>query len=114
MDIAYSVLFAKMNAPTQAIRLTGEYHLLTDDRNKTNVTNEVDLLSCSSCGAYFVPTRQIEWAIERVLEKVSIYKEFKGDLEEAAKICPDCRREFGNIKNAKKLLTQLSMKARGV
>ena len=87
-----------------------EYYLLTDDRNTTNVTNEVDLFRCVSCGTYFVPTRQIDWAVERVREKVSAYREFTDDLERAMTICPDCRREISNIRNAKRLLAQLSSK----
>ncbi len=106
--------FCQDECPTQAIRLTQEYHLLTDDRNTTNVTNEVDLFKCTSCGTYFIPTKQIDWAIKRTVEKIGAYKELSGDLKEAMKVCPDCRRETSNIRNAKKLLAQLSSKVRAI
>ncbi|MEM2971222.1 MAG: 4Fe-4S dicluster domain-containing protein [Candidatus Bathyarchaeia archaeon] len=104
--------FCQDECPTQAIRLTDEYHLLTDNRQTTNVTNTVDLLGCVSCEKYFVPQSQIDWALKRINEKVPAYKEFQGALKKAMEICNDCRRTITNIKNAKKLLTQLSIKAR--
>ncbi|MEM2994687.1 MAG: 4Fe-4S dicluster domain-containing protein [Candidatus Bathyarchaeia archaeon] len=104
--------FCQDECPTQAIRLTGEYHLLTDNRQTANVTNTVDLLGCVSCKKYFVPQSQIDWALKRIVEKVPAYKEFQGELKKAMEICIDCRRTIVNIKNAKKLLTQLSIKAR--
>jgi len=104
--------FCQDECPTQAIKLTREYHLLTNDRSTENVTNEVDLLKCVSCGTYFIPPRQIDWAIERVGEKVGAYKEFSDDLKETMKLCSDCRREISAVRNAKRLLAQLSTKAR--
>jgi len=104
--------FCQDECPTEAIKLTREYHLLTKDRETTNVTNEVDLQSCSSCNGYFVPRSQIEWAIKRIEEEVPEYKEFSKQLKTAAEICIDCRREISRIIDAKKLLAQLSAKAR--
>jgi Ni,Fe-hydrogenase III small subunit/NAD-dependent dihydropyrimidine dehydrogenase PreA subunit len=106
--------FCEDECPTQAIKLTQEYHLLTDNRNTENITNEVDLLKCVSCGTYFVPSRQIDWTIERVGEKVGAYKEFSSDLKETMTICLNCRREISAVKNAKRLLTQLSSKVRTI
>ena len=98
--------------PTQALKLTREYHLLTDNRSLTNVTNNVELFRCASCGTYFIPSRQIEWAVERIIEKVNLYKEFRLDLKNAMEICQNCRKEIDNIRKAKKLLSQLSLKVR--
>ena len=106
--------FCEDECPTQAITLTKEYHLLADNRNMINVTNEVDLFRCVSCGKYFIPIRQIDWAIENIVEKVGTYKEFTDDLKEAMKLCPNCRGEISNIRNAKKLLERLSSKVRVV
>jgi Ni,Fe-hydrogenase III small subunit/Fe-S-cluster-containing hydrogenase component 2 len=102
--------FCEDECPTEAIKLTREYHLLTDNRNTANVTNEVELSKCTSCGTYFVPTRQIDWALERIENQVSEYKEFHSDLKTAIEICPSCRRKIRNVRNAKKLLSQLSTK----
>lgn len=106
--------FCQDECPTEAIKLTREYHLLTNNRQTTTVTNEVNLINCSICKANFVPTNQVNWALNRIDEKVPLYKEFRKPLENAMEICSDCRRKIGNIKNAKKLLTQLSTKARAV
>lgn len=102
--------FCQDECPTEAIKLTREYHLLTDDRSTANVTSEVDMSRCASCGTFFTPIRQIDWALERIEDKVAEYKEFRGNLKTAMDICPSCRRKIGNIKNAKKLLAQLSAK----
>lgn len=104
--------FCQDECPTEAIKLTKEYHLLTDNRNTANVTNEVALVNCAECNANFVPTSQIDWAVDRVIEKVPTYKEFKDTLKASMETCYDCRKEISNIKNAKKLLAQMSAKAR--
>jgi len=104
--------FCQDECPTEAIKLTKEYHLLTDNRNTATVTNEVSLVDCAACKANFVPTSQVDWAINRVMEKVPAYKEFKGTLKNSMETCYDCRKEISNIKDAKKLLAQLSAKAR--
>jgi len=104
--------FCQDECPTEAIKLTREYHLLTDNRETTNVTNEVDLHTCSSCNKYFVPDSQIKWAIRRVEENVPEFKEFTEQLKSVVEICTECRREIDRIRNAKKILTQLSAKAR--
>ncbi|MCK4474761.1 hypothetical protein KAU30_02865, partial [Candidatus Bathyarchaeota archaeon] len=79
-----------------------------------NVTNEVDLFKCASCGTYFIPTRQIDWALERIENEVSEYKDFHSDLKNAMELCLNCRRKISNIRNAKKILAQLSAIARAV
>ena len=103
--------FCQDECPTQAIKLTREYHLLTDNRKITHVTNEVEMFKCNVCGTYYAPSRQIDWAVERITEKVSIYREYSVNLKKAMEICPNCRREIDNIRKAKKLLAQLSSKA---
>jgi len=104
--------FCQDKCPTEAIKLTREYHLLTKDREATNVTNEVDLQTCSSCNGYFVPRSQIEWALKRIEENVPEYKEFNKQIKSIAEICVACRREISRIRGAKKLLVRLSAKVR--
>lgn len=101
--------------PTQAIRLTREYHLVTSNRQAAMVSNEVDLLSCSICGSVFFPEKQIDWALKRIImEKLPAYSEFNKDIQNAMKICMRCRRSMTSIKEAKRLLSRLSEKARGL
>jgi Ni,Fe-hydrogenase III small subunit/NAD-dependent dihydropyrimidine dehydrogenase PreA subunit len=104
--------FCQDECPTQAIKLTREYHLLTNNRGVTYVANDVNLLQCALCGAFFFPQRQIDWALKRIIEKVPIYREFNDGILEAMKVCLKCRREIINVKNAKKMLAKLSAKAR--
>lgn len=99
--------------PTQAVRLTREYNLATNNRQATMVSNEVDLLSCAVCGGAFFPEKQIDWALKRIaVEKVPAYSEFSGEILNAMRICAKCRRSIGNIKEAKRLLSKLSEKVR--
>jgi hydrogenase-4 component H len=104
--------FCQDECPTEAIKLTTEYHLLTKDREGTNVTNEVDLQACSSCNEHFAPASQLEWALKRIQENVPEYREFNDKLRAALSICVDCRRKISRIKYAKKILTQLLAKVR--
>jgi Ni,Fe-hydrogenase III small subunit/Fe-S-cluster-containing hydrogenase component 2 len=104
--------FCQDECPTEAIRLTQEYHLLTDNRTTTNVTSEVDLFECSSCGTCFMPVRQLDWTLERIENEVREYKDFHHDLKTTMELCPTCRRKISNIRNAKRLLSQLSSKTR--
>lgn len=100
--------------PTQAIRLTREYHLVTNNRQTTIVSNEVDLLNCSICGGAFIPEKQVNWALKRItMEKVPAYSEFSDGILSAMRICMGCRRDIKNIKEAKRLLSRLSEKVRG-
>jgi len=104
--------FCQDECPAEAIKLTREYHLMTDDRKTTNVVNEVDLHSCLSCNQPFAPYSQIDWALRRIEENVPEYKEFSKQLSSAMEICVDCRRKISRIRDAKKILTQLSVKVR--
>ena len=106
--------FCQDECPTQALKLTREYHLLTNDRQSTKVVNEVNLIDCAFCGEAFFPEKQIDWALKRIVEKVPLYKSFQRDILDAMKICLECRREIKNIKEAKKLLSQVSEKARDI
>jgi len=81
-------------------------------RETTNTKNEVSLLGCASCGTYFIAEAQIDWAIEKVTQKASVYGDFSDDLRKAMRLCGSCRRKIQNIRNAKTLLEQLSSSVR--
>ena len=104
--------FCQDECPTEAIKLTREYHLLTKDREAANVTNEVNLQACSSCNGFFAPQSQIEWALKRVEEKIPEVKEFSEQLKGIVEVCTDCRREINKIREAKKILAEISTKTR--
>jgi len=106
--------FCQDECPTQALKLTREYHLLTNDRQSTKVVNEVNLIDCAFCGEAFFPEKQIDWALKRIVERVPLYKGFQRDILDAMKICLKCRREIKNIKEAKKLLSKISEKTRDI
>ncbi|MEM1550749.1 MAG: 4Fe-4S binding protein [Candidatus Bathyarchaeia archaeon] len=107
--------FCQDECPTQAMRLTGAFHLLTSNRQVTRIENEVDLLTCMICGNAFFPEKQIDWALNRIVEeKVPSYKAFKGTIQKAMEICTNCRKGIWNIRKAKKLLTELSEKVRSL
>ena len=104
--------FCQDECPTQAIRLTREYHLSTDNKKTAYVINKVEMFRCRVCGSYYVPSKQIRWAIERIMEKAVVYKNLRKELEDAMQICPECRRKIVNIRNAKRLLASLAIKTR--
>ncbi|MBS7640225.1 MAG: 4Fe-4S dicluster-binding protein [Candidatus Bathyarchaeia archaeon] len=105
--------FCQDECPTKALKLTGAYHLLTNDLQKARVENEVNLLTCAICGGTFFPEKQIDWALKRIVEeKAPIYRDFSSEILDAVKICTNCRRSVESIKKAKRLLTKLSEKAR--
>ena len=104
--------FCQDECPTQAIRLTKEYHLSTDNKKTAYVMNEVEMFRCRICGSYYVPSEQIRWAVERIMEKAAVYRDLRKELEDAMQICPECRRKIVNVENAKKLLTSIAIKTR--
>jgi len=103
--------FCQDECPTEAIRLTGEYHLSTVNREDAYVENEVETLRCRVCGSYYAPLRQVDWAIKRIVERADIRDELVRELRRAAEICPDCRMKIDNIKRAKRILARLSLRA---
>ena len=104
--------FCQDECPTQAIRLTREYHLSTDNKKTAYVINKVEMFRCRVCGSYYVPSKQIRWAIERIMEKAAVYRNLRKELEDAMQICPECRRKIVNIRNAKRLLADFAIKTR--
>ena len=104
--------FCQDECPTQAIRLTREYHLSTDNKKTAYVMNKVEMFRCRVCGSYYVPSKQIRWAIERIMEKAAVYRNLRKELEDAMQICPECRRKIVNIRNAKRLLADFAIKTR--
>ncbi|MBX5326129.1 MAG: 4Fe-4S binding protein [Candidatus Bathyarchaeia archaeon] len=103
--------FCQDECPEDAIKLTREYHLVFTDRKQASVTTDVDMQKCSSCGAYFMPQRQLKRALERTEEKVAEYKRYHDYLKETIGVCLSCRRKISNIKKAKQLLSRLSVTA---
>ncbi len=94
--------------PEEAITLTGEYRLVTADRNTAFTKVELNVEKCSVCGKHYTLPGIATKGIERMLEKQSHYKQYSKSLGEAAKICLDCRNNLDNIRNAKKLLLTLN------
>lgn len=95
----------------KAIRFTQRYSLINSHRDAMNVKNEVDLARCCSCGAYFLPEEQIKWALARVTEKVQRSKDYSRGLDQAVRICHQCREQIANIRRAKNILYSISSHA---
>ena len=70
------------------------------------------LKTCPVCGKGVVPIAQVDWAVKRTDEKLSLDDDIQPRIREAAGICPNCRRDnIGMIKEAKRTITSIDLKA---
>jgi len=74
--------------PEQAITMSREFELATENKSDLNITMELTMVKCQECGTAFT-TQRIRDKLMAVLPK-------KIEIEPAAldwlKLCPDCRR----------------------
>ena len=96
--------------PTEAVKLGTDYRLWFKSKEEAKSEATVELHRCSGCGTPYAATRHLEWAVDRVVEKVEPYREFRAELMDASSTCPSCRTTVGNIRRAKALLTNLTIK----
>ena len=74
--------------PEDAITMTQEFELATDDKNDLFITVNLNMVKCERCGKLFATQRMVDKLTEK-LPKV-IYLE--PDDIRWLKICPDCRK----------------------
>ncbi len=97
--------------PDDAVKLTRESQLIFKDRKAAVVTADIKLLKCSQCGAFFISPRQIENALNRIVENAEEYIGVREDIKKAMQLCLNCRMKIPNVRKAKLLLAKLTDKA---
>lgn len=97
--------------PSEAIELTYKDTLWFADKEAAISEATVELRECSLCGLSFASSRQIDWAIKKIEEKLPIPQEVHDQLLKNSSICTDCRKKSINeVEEAKKILTSLALR----
>jgi len=95
--------------PSEAVELTYKDKSWFEDKEIAMSETTVELKKCLLCGLPFVSSRQIDWAMERIEEKLRIPKEAHDQLLKSSHICTDCRRKgINEVKEAKKILASIA------
>ena len=98
--------------PSEAVELTYKDKSWFADKETATSEATLELKKCLLCGLPFVSSRQIEWAMKKVEEKLRIPAEARGQLLRSSSICTDCRRKgINEVKEAKKTLASLAMRS---
>lgn len=97
--------------PSEAIELTYKDKLWFADKEAAISEATVELKQCLLCGLPFTSSRQIDWAIKKIEEKLPISQEAHDQLLQNSSICTDCRKKSINgVKEAKKILVSLALR----
>jgi len=97
--------------PSEAVELTCKDKPWFENKETATSEATVELKKCLLCGLPFVSSRQIDWAMERIEEKLCIPKEAHDQLFKNSSICTDCRRKgIDEVKEAKKTLASLAIR----
>jgi Ni,Fe-hydrogenase III small subunit/NAD-dependent dihydropyrimidine dehydrogenase PreA subunit len=97
--------------PSGAVELTCKDKPWFENKETAISKATVELKKCLLCGLPFVSSRQIDWAMERIEEKLRIPKEAHDQFFTNSSICTDCRRKgFDKVKEAKKILVSLAIR----
>ena len=97
--------------PSEAVALTYTDKPWCEDKKAAISEATVELKKCLLCGLPFTSSRQIDWAMKKIEEKLSIPKEAHDELLRSSSICTDCRRKgISEVKEAKKILASLAIR----
>jgi Ni,Fe-hydrogenase III small subunit/Fe-S-cluster-containing hydrogenase component 2 len=97
--------------PSKAVELTCKDKPWFENKETAISEATVELKKCLLCGLPFASSRQINWAMERIEEKLRIPKEAHDQLFTYSSICADCRRKgIDKVKEAKKILASLAIR----
>jgi len=97
--------------PSEAVELTYKDKSWFEDKEAAISEATVELKKCLLCGLPFVSSRQIDWAMKKIEEKLRIPKEAHDRLLWSSSICTDCRRKgINEVKEAKKTLASIAIR----
>lgn len=95
--------------PSEAVELPYKDKPWFEDKETAKSAATIELKKCLLCELPFVASRQVDWAVKKIEEKLRIPEEVHGQLLRASSICPDCRKKSINeIKEAKKILASIA------
>jgi Ni,Fe-hydrogenase III small subunit/formate hydrogenlyase subunit 6/NADH:ubiquinone oxidoreductase subunit I len=97
--------------PNEAVKLTCNDKPWFTDKETATSEASFELKECLLCGLPFVSSRQVEWAMEKIEEKLHIPEKAHDQLSRSSNICADCRRkDINEVKEAKKTLASLAIR----
>jgi hydrogenase-4 component H len=76
--------------PEDAITMTREFELATNDKNDLLITVDLNMAKCERCGKLFATQRMVDKLTKELPEKIEIEPSTMKWLN----ICPDCRLVF--------------------
>lgn len=97
--------------PSEAVELAYKDKPWLGDKEAATAEATLELKKCLLCGLPFVASKQVDWAIKKIEEKLRIPQEAHDQLLRTSSICPDCRRKSINqVTEAKKILTSIAIR----
>lgn len=97
--------------PSEAVELTYKDKLWFEDKEIATSEATIELKKCVLCGLPFVASKQVDWAMKKIEEKLRIPQEVHDQLLRNNSICTDCRRKgINEVKEAKKILASLALR----
>lgn len=82
--------------PEDAVRLTNEFELASNDKRQLTIKLELPLLKCENCGSPITVERQLTRIEERILSQINpkVKSIAKEDLSKYLRLCRNCRRKL--------------------
>lgn len=77
--------------PTRAISLSKEFELAVADKNDLMHSATFSLAACESCGRFFAPLKEVEYAFE-LIRHSGLKKEIAEARRQILYTCTDCKR----------------------
>ncbi len=98
--------------PSQAVELAQREKSWFSDKDASRSEARLSLASCLACGAPYVPTEQVAWAMRKLDGARRMDEALRARVGRSASICPTCRRNsFEEIREAKRILAALAKEA---
>ena len=97
--------------PSEAVELIYRNKSWFTDKETATSEASIELKKCLLCGLSFISSKQLDWAMKKVEEKLRIPAEARDRLLKSSSICTDCRRkDIKEVTEAKKTLASLAMR----
>jgi len=96
--------------PTEAVDLICKDKPWCKDKETAASEATIELKKCLLCGLPFTASKQVDWAIKKIEEKLGIPGKAHDQLLRTSSICTDCRnKSISEVKEAKKILASIAI-----
>ena len=100
--------------PTEAVELHAGEKAWFREKDASTSEARLQRRTCLVCGTPFLPDAQMNWAMNRVEEKLELGAGERSKLQRSLNLCMQCRRNsISEVREAKSLLTSLASRAPG-